>query len=287
VWGGCDSYSIDLDVGNRRFQVTQRLAAKVAVVTGGGGGIGEATAALFWKEGATVVLVDNNTEDLEHAIHGISDASERGVGLTADLAQEREAARVIQSAVEGFGRLDVLANIAGVRASVGPITEATTEMWQRVLDVNLLGMAACCKYAIPAMVNAGGGSIINVSSMGAEVPRPGWAIYDASKAAVLALTRDMACDRARQGIRVNAVCPGFVITRFHIRNRARARGVSYQQAEAEIRSEGYAFNLLCRPGEPRELTYRLLFLASDESSYATGWLASSGSARYASHSGAV
>jgi NAD(P)-dependent dehydrogenase (short-subunit alcohol dehydrogenase family) len=203
-------------------------------------------------------------------VRGISDSSERLLGLTADLSREEEAARVMSSAVERFGRLDALANIAGVRAPVGPITVATRDMWQRVLDVNLLGIAACCKYAIPSMVSAGGGSIINVSSVGAVSPRPGWAIYDASKAAVLALTRDMACDHARQGIRVNAVCPGFVLTRYHIRNRAREQGIAYEQAEAQMRSQGYRFNLLARPGEPRELAYALLFLASEESSFVTG-----------------
>jgi NAD(P)-dependent dehydrogenase (short-subunit alcohol dehydrogenase family) len=120
------------------------------------------------------------------------------------------------------------------------------------------------------MAQGGGGSIINVSSVNALVPRPGWALYDASKAALLALTRDMACDHAGQGIRVNAVCPGFVLTRFHIRNRARSQGLSYQDAEAAMRAEAYPHNLLARPGEPRELAYALLFLASDESSYATG-----------------
>ena len=139
-----------------------------------------------------------------------------------------------------------------------------------MLDVNLLGMVACCRYAIPEMVRVGGGSVINVSSINAEVGRPGWAIYDASKAAVLALTRDMACDHARQGIRVNAVCPGFVLTRFHIRNRAQSQGRSYEEAETQMRSETYPYNLLGRPGEPRELAYTLLFLASSESSYATG-----------------
>jgi NAD(P)-dependent dehydrogenase (short-subunit alcohol dehydrogenase family) len=250
--------------------VTGRLEGKVAVVTGGGGGIGEATAALFWQEGAAVVLVDSQTEDLEQALRGISPGAERLLGLTADLADDAEAARVMRAAVETFGRLDVLANVAAVRAPVGPVTQATSEMWQRILAINLIGMAACCKYAIPAMVRGGGGSIINVSSANAEVARPGWALYDASKAAVLALTRDMACDHAADNIRVNAVCPGFVLTRFHIRNRARSRGISYQQAEQEMRAEGYGGNLLRRAGEPRELAYALLFLASDESSYATG-----------------
>jgi NAD(P)-dependent dehydrogenase (short-subunit alcohol dehydrogenase family) len=250
--------------------MTGRLDGKVAVVTGGGGGIGEATGALFWREGAAVVLVDNNADDLGQATRGIGDPGERLLAVTANIADEREAARLIRAAIERFGRLDILANIAGVRAPVGPVTEATTDQWQRVLDVNLLGMATCCKHAIPEMVRGGGGSIINVSSVNAEVARPGWAIYDASKAAVLALTRDMACDHARQGIRVNAICPGFVLTRFHIRNRALDRGKSYEETENELRAERYPFNVMGRPGEPHEIAYALLFLASSESSYATG-----------------
>jgi len=250
--------------------VAGRLAGKVALVTGAGGGIGEATAALFWAEGAAVAMVDRAADDLEQAAQSISAAGDRLLVLEADLAQEAEAERVVQATVQHFGGLHVLANIAGVRAPLGPVTEATRETWQRILDVNLLGLAACCKYAIPAMAQDGGGSIINVSSENALVARPGWAIYDASKAAVLALSRDMACDHAAQGIRVNAVCPGFVLTRFHIRNHARGRGISYAEAEAELRAAGYQENVLRRPGEPRELAYALLFLASDESSYVTG-----------------
>jgi NAD(P)-dependent dehydrogenase (short-subunit alcohol dehydrogenase family) len=247
-----------------------RLAGKVAVVTGGGGGIGEATAGLFWEEGACVVLVDNQAADLQQAVDSISPSGERLLGLPADVSEEAEAARVMRTAAERFGRLDVLANVAGVRAPIGPVTSATPDDWQRILSVNLVGMAACCKHAIPIMAQGGGGSIINVSSVNALVARPGWALYDASKAAVLGLTRDMACDHARQGIRVNAVCPGFVLTRFHIRNRARSQGLTYDEAEAAMRAEPYPDNLLGRPGEPRELAYALLFLASDESSYATG-----------------
>src|SRR5919199_4743255 len=120
------------------------------------------------------------------------------------------------------------------------------------------------------MVRGGGGSIINVSSANAQVARPGWALYDATKAGLLALTRDMACDHAGQNIRVNAVLPGFVLTRFHIRNFAREHGLSDEQAEADMRARGRTDNLMRRAGEPRELAYALLFLASDESSYATG-----------------
>jgi NAD(P)-dependent dehydrogenase (short-subunit alcohol dehydrogenase family) len=250
--------------------MTGRLEGKVAIVTGAGGGIGEATAALFWAEGASVALVDSNADDLANAARGIDPSGERLLELTADVASEPETRQVVHRTVERFGRLDVLVNVAGVRAPVGPITDAAVEDWQRVLGINVIGMAACCKFAIPHMQNGGGGSIINVSSVGAVQARPGWAIYDASKAAVLALTRDMAHDHAAQGIRVNAVCPGFVLTRFHIRNRARQQGISYAAAESAMRAEGYSRNLLGRPGEPRELASALLFLASDESSFATG-----------------
>jgi NAD(P)-dependent dehydrogenase (short-subunit alcohol dehydrogenase family) len=250
--------------------VAGRLAGKVAVVTGAGGGIGEATAGLFWSEGASVVMVDSNAEDLRSAASGIMPSDERLLPLVADLSMDEEAARVMRTCVERFGRLDVLANVAAVRAPVGPLTETTPADWQRILSINLVGVAACCKYAVGPMASSGGGSIINVSSANAQIARPGWALYDATKAGLLALTRDMACDHAAQNIRVNAVLPGFVLTRFHIRNFAREHGLSYEQAEAEMRGRGRADNLMRRPGEPRELAYALLFLASDESSYATG-----------------
>jgi NAD(P)-dependent dehydrogenase (short-subunit alcohol dehydrogenase family) len=250
--------------------VAGRLAGKVAVVTGAGGGIGEATAGLFWTEGAAVVMVDTNADDLRSAAAGIGASDQRLLPLVADLSSDAEAARVMRTCVERFGRLDVLANIAAVRAPVGPLTETTPADWQRILGINLVGVAACCKYAIEPMARGGGGSIINVSSANAQIARPGWALYDATKAGLLALTRDMACDHAAQNIRVNAVLPGFVLTRFHIRKFAREHGLSYEQAEAEMRTHGRADNLMRRPGEPRELAYALLFLASDESSYATG-----------------
>jgi NAD(P)-dependent dehydrogenase (short-subunit alcohol dehydrogenase family) len=252
--------------------VAGRLAGKVAVVTGAGGGIGEAAAALFRSEGASVVMVDSNADDLRSAADGISPEAtdEHLLPLAADLSMDEEAARVMHTCVERFGRLDVLANVAAVRAPVGPLTETTPADWQRIVSINLVGVAACCKYAIEPMARGGGGSIINVSSANAQIARPGWALYDATKAGLLALTRDMACDHAAQNIRVNAVLPGFVLTRFHIRNHAREHGLSYGQAESDMRARGREDNLMRRAGEPRELAYALLFLASDESSYATG-----------------
>lgn len=246
-----------------------RLVGKVALITGGGGGIGEATARLFWEEGAAVMLVDLERAAPGDAARAIDPSGERAAAVVADLTQEAEAARAVQATVARFGKLDVLANIAAVRVS-GPVTEATPESWDFILGVNLLAVAYCCKYAIPEMARIGGGSIVNVSSANATVGRSNMAQYDATKNAVLALTRSMACDHADQHIRVNAISPGPTLTSYHIRNRAASKNISFAEAEAELRVAGAPHTLLKRQAEPREIASALLFLASDESSYVTG-----------------
>lgn len=246
-----------------------RLQDKVVLVTGGGGGIGEATARLCWEEGAFVTLVDNDDAAVRTAAQAIDPAGARTLALVADIRQESEAERVVSAAVARFGGLHVLVNVAGVRV-YGPITEATPESWEFVIGVNLLGMAYCSKFAVPAIERSGGGSIVQVSSVHAVVGRPGMPQYDATKGAVLALTRSMACDHAAQGIRVNAVCPGSTLTPFHIQRRASDRGISLAEAEAELRAEGVPTALIKRKAEPREVAYSIVFLASDEASYITG-----------------
>ena len=246
----------------------ERLAGKVGLVTGGGGGIGEATARLFWEEGARVALVDNDAEAVRRAAAGIDPRGERALAIAADLSQEPEAERAVRETVARFGRLDTLANVAGVRV-YGPITEATPESWAFILGVNLLAAANCAKFAVPEMSRNGGGTIVNVSSANAIQGRAGMTQYDATKAALLALTRSMAYDHAEQGIRVNAICPGPTLTMFHVRRRAAARGISLEAAEAELRAAGSRV-LLRRQAEPREIAYGILFLAGDESSYVTG-----------------
>lgn len=249
--------------------MTGRLEGKVAIVTGGGGGIGEATVRRFHEEGASIAVVDLDGDAAQAAVTGIDARGERLLPIAADLTIELEAQRVVQATMDRFGRLDILANVAAIRVW-GPITDATEESWDRIVAVNLLAVAYGCKYAIPAMAAGGGGSIVTVSSANATVGRSGMGQYDATKAAVLALTRSMACDHAGQGIRVNAVSPGPTLTSFHIRRRMAATGDSYEDAEAAIRAAGASNTLLKRQAEPREIANAILFLASDEASYVTG-----------------
>lgn len=249
--------------------MSDRLVGKVAIVTGGGGGIGGATVDLFCREGATVAAVDSDEAAARRVTGEVDPSGERVLALGADLARESEAERVVRRTVERFGRLDVLVNAAGVRL-YGPITEATAESWEWILGVNLLGAAYCSKFAVPAMARGGGGSIVHVSSANGVVARPNMAQYDATKAALLGLTRAMACDHADRGIRVNAVCPGSTVTGFHIRRRAEQQGLSLEAAEADLWADDYDDNILKRKARPIEIAYAILFLACDESSFVTG-----------------
>ncbi|MGH2461619.1 MAG: SDR family NAD(P)-dependent oxidoreductase [Chloroflexota bacterium] len=249
--------------------MSERMAGKVALVTGGGGGIGEAVARLVDEEGGRVAVVDRDRDEADRVARTIDPGGERLVAIGADLTDEAEAERAIKATVERFGRLDALVNVAGVRVW-GPITEATPETWSFIIGVNLLATAYCSKFAIPELARGGGGSIVNVSSANAIVGRKNMAQYDATKNAVLALTRSMACDHATQKIRVNAVCPGPTLTMYHVRRRAKAKGISVEAAEAEMRAEGSNGPLLKRMAEPSEIAYAILFLACDESSYVTG-----------------
>ena len=248
--------------------MSDRLDGKVALITGGAGGIGAATARLFVEEGAAVTIVDPAADAVAAATASIDPDGGRVLGIVADLSQESEAARAVRETVRRFGRLDSLVTAAGVRL-YGPITEATADSWQWILGVNLLAAAFCAKFAIPEMVKNGGGTIVNVSSTNAVNGRSGMAQYDATKAALLALTRSLACDHAAQGIRANAVCPGFTITPFHTRRYAESRGVTEEEASRFL-WEAPRDVPIGRPAEPVEIARTILFLASSESSYMTG-----------------
>ena len=199
------------------------------MITGGGGGIGEATAALFLEEGANVALVDANADDLNAVAKTLSTSAERPgrvLVLPTDITSETDVHTAVESVLNTYGRLDILANIAGVRVPPGDVTTIPAQHWQYVFDVNVMGGVLCSKYAIPAMTDSGGGSVIFLSSVAAQGARSGWAPYDMSKAALFALARDMACDHVHSGVRVNVVCPGPTLTKFHIRNLASSQEMS-------------------------------------------------------------
>ena len=243
-----------------------RMAGRVALVTGGGGGIGEATGRLFAEEGAAVALLDADGAEVTAATERIRAAvpGAAPLALVGDVTREDDTRRLVEEAATRLGGLDTLVNVAGVRVYV-PLAEATGEDWERIIGVNVLGTAHCCKAALPQLRRSGRGSIVNVSSVYGLMGRAGMGQYDTTKAAVLGFTRALAVEEAPHRVRVNAVCPGGTITPYHIR-RAAARGAS----ETALRGERTRDNLLGRWAEPREVAFPILFLACDESSFVTG-----------------
>jgi 2-hydroxycyclohexanecarboxyl-CoA dehydrogenase len=245
-----------------------RLENKVAIITGGAGGIGAATGLLFCQEGGRVVLVDNDSDAMRVAVSHIQDTvpGARVVAVVADVSREETASEVVAETKKAFGAIDVLANIAGIRV-YEPLAEARRDTWDKIIAVNLLSYAYFIRAAITDLRASERGSIINISSTHAVNPRAGMGQYDVTKAGIVSLTQTLAFEEAKHGIRVNAVCPGLTLTPFHLR-RAKAAGRTRQDLDQEA-TEGC---LLGRWAEPREIAYPILWLASDESSYITGSL---------------
>jgi NAD(P)-dependent dehydrogenase (short-subunit alcohol dehydrogenase family) len=244
-----------------------RMTGRIALVTGGGGGIGEATARLFAEEGGAVALVDVDRRAADAAAAGIAGAVPGAwvLPLAADVASEAEARRAVEETVLRFGALHALVNVAGIRVYT-PLAEATAEDWERIVGVNVLATAFCAKAAIPRLRAAGTGTIVNVSSVFGVLGRAGMGQYDTTKAAVLGFTRALAVEEAPHGIRVNAVCPGGTITRYHI-DRAARQGVPEDELRRSRASDNGLFG---RWAEPREVAYPILFLSCPESSFITG-----------------
>lgn len=244
----------------------KRLDGKVALITGGGAGIGAATGRVFAAEGAALVLVDRDAQALERTVHAIRAGVQgaRVAHYAADVADAGQAALAVAHGMRAFGRLDVLVNNAAMR-NYAAVADATPEEWQAMLGVNLVGAANYCKAALPELRRAGKGSIVTVSSCHAVTGRKGMGLYDATKAGLLALTRTLAFEEAAHGVRANAVCPGSTLTDFHIA-RGKAQGKSLEQLKGE-RSDN---SLLGRWASPEEVAHPILWLASDEASFITG-----------------
>lgn len=243
--------------------MAKRLEGRVAVITGGAGGIGAATGRLFCEEGARVVLVDRDAAAMQAVAAGIRDAVAGAAlrELLLDTAGDEAAAHIVKAAHDAFGPVDVLVNNAGIRA-YEPLGEAQMETWRSIIDVNLLSHAQLTRAALPDLRASGRGSIVNISSTHAVNPRAGMGQYDATKAAILSLTRTLAFEEAKHGVRVNAVCPGLTLTPFHERRLGRAR--------EDLAAEHVDNCLLGRWADPREVAFPILWLASDEASYVTG-----------------
>src|SRR5215467_2047367 len=242
-----------------------RLSGKVAAVSGGASGIGEATVRRFVKEGAKVAFADRDADRGKRVAAEIAATGGEVVFVEAHMEREAEAAGFIRQAAQRFGRLDILVNNAGVRL-YHTVEDASAESWDEILGVNLKGYAFCAKAAIP-LLRQGGGSIVNVASVRSVTSIGKTTQYDTTKAAVAGLTRGMAADHAADGIRVNAVCPGPIYTPFH-EKRNQALGRSFEQ----YRDDAARGTLLRRPGTPEEVAACILFLASDDASYVTGTL---------------
>ena len=243
-----------------------RLAGKVALITGGGSGIGEAAALLFAREGARVVVADYALPRAADVAQRIRTAGGEANAVSGDVSVSDDASKMVQAAVEGFGGLDVVVNSAGVSArnALGP--DATHEaVWDRVIEVNLKGTYLVSWHAVPEMKRSGGGAIVNLSSIMGLVGYPrgmggGFNPYPASKGGVVQLTKGMAIDLAPEGIRVNCICPGFTHTNL----------TEAMLSDPETRQALEARHPMGRLGQPEEIAYAALYLASDEASFVTG-----------------
>lgn len=240
-----------------------RVEGKVALVTGAGSGLGAETARRLAREGAAVVLTDISADAGRAVADGIADAGGKALFLTQNVADQARWAEVVAETLKAFGRLDVLVNNAGV-AGGGPLLETTFEAWRQLMDINLDGVFLGMKAAAPVMVEAGRGSIINLSSILGKVGSPGAPAYCASKGGVALLSKATALELAPFGVRVNSVHPGFIETPMV------AGALRDVENANEMRDMIISRHALGRLGVPREIADGIVFLASDESSFMTG-----------------
>ena len=243
-----------------------RLKDKVALITGAGSGIGRAAAILFAEEGACVAAADVTGGSVRETVGTISAAGGCSVALTGDVTSSADAERMVASAVEEFGRLDLLVNSAGITSRHSSLEDASPEeAWERVIEVNLKGTYMVSWYAVPEMERAGGGSIINLASTMGLVGYPvgiggGFNPYPPSKGGVVQFTKTLAVDNARKNIRVNCLCPGFIETNL----------TSSLTSDPDMLNKLESLHPMGRLGQPREVAYAALYLASDDARHVTG-----------------
>jgi NAD(P)-dependent dehydrogenase (short-subunit alcohol dehydrogenase family) len=233
---------------------------RVALVTGAGSGIGRVTAELYAREGARVVVSDLDEIGGKETVETIRAGGGEAVFVSADVSKPEACERLIESTLEAFGRLDIACNNAGIGGESKPLAEYGVESWERVIVVNLSGVFYCMKYEIPAMLEAGGGSIVNMGSILSRVGFAGSPAYTSAKHGLLGLTETAALDYAEDGIRVNAVGPGFIRTPL----------IAGLLRQPEVERELISLHPIGRLGEPEEVAELVIWLSSDKASFITG-----------------
>jgi len=233
---------------------------KVVLITGGTSGIGRATALAFAAEGAKVVVAGRRENEGAESVALVEQAGGQGLFVRADVSVEEDVASMVAQTIEASGRLDFAFNNAGVFPEPGPLTEVTTETIDRILAVNVRGVALCMKHEIPAILRSGGGGIVNTASFLGIRPFPGTAIYNASKSAVIGLTRSAAVEFASQGVRVNVVCPGVIETAMNEAIRAEESGRDFLNGLQPMQ----------RIGLPEEVAGAVLYLCTPSARFVTG-----------------
>ncbi|MFJ5564645.1 SDR family NAD(P)-dependent oxidoreductase [Lysinibacillus xylanilyticus] len=236
---------------------------RIAVITGSGSGIGRATSLKFAENGYKVVLVDFNEKTGEETLKLIQQNEGEGIFVKADVSKVEDVQNYVQQAVNTYGRIDVLFNNAGIIQKFAPFTTVELEEYDRLMDINVKGIFLGMKYVIPVMEKQGKGSIINTASSAGIRPEHSIAVYSASKHAVIGLTKGVAIEYANKGIRINAVCPGGIVTPL------------FQSVGETLEKTGYVPEEMSRVrmgrhGEPDEVAEAVLFLASDKASFMTG-----------------
>jgi NAD(P)-dependent dehydrogenase (short-subunit alcohol dehydrogenase family) len=240
-----------------------RVAAKACLVTGAGSGIGKAIAERLALEGGKVLCVDINETAVAATVQGIQAADGTAEAITADVSKSSEVDGFVQHCVDLYGRIDVLVNNAGINLP-GVFHEVSDAVIDRTLDVNVKGYIYGSRAAIPQMLRQQAGAIVNISSVNGLVAEPFLSIYAASKGAIVMLTKGIALDYAKQGIRCNCICPGWVDTPINYAHAEMMGGLEKIYASID------GFQPIGRPGEPSEIANLALFLASDEASFMTG-----------------
>jgi NAD(P)-dependent dehydrogenase (short-subunit alcohol dehydrogenase family) len=237
-----------------------QFSEKVALVTGSGSGIGRATAQLYASEGAKVVISDVDMEGGNKTVEMIKSGGGMACFVRADVSRPEDCQNLVQSAVREYGHLDIACNNAGIAGEQNPTADYSIEGWQKLISINLSGVFYCMKYEIPAMLKSGSGAIVNIASILGQVAFAGAPAYVTSKHGVVGLTQNAAVEYGQNGIRVNAVGPGFIHTPM----------ISELEEDKETNEQLIALHPIGRLGTPDEVANLVIWLSSDKASFVTG-----------------